>query len=67
MYFVFLGPVQLWERFSATQHLRKLFCSLDIVKLLALALTNLVPDLATLVTNLAIQSLGQPRHQTDQT
>ena len=40
---------------------------LTIVKLLALALTNLVPDLANLVTNLAKQSLGQPRHQTDQT
>ena len=33
-----------------------------IVKLLALALTNLVFDLANLVTNLAKQNLGPPSH-----
>ena len=33
-----------------------------IVKLLALALTNLVLDLANLVTNLAKPSLVQPSH-----
>ena len=38
-----------------------------IVKHLALALTNLVLDLANLVTNLAKQRLGQPNHQPDQT
>ena len=38
-----------------------------IVKLLGLALTNLVHDLANLVTNLAKQSHGQPRHQPHQT
>ena len=38
-----------------------------IVKLLALALTKLVLDLANLVTNLAKQSIGQPHHQPDQT
>ena len=38
-----------------------------IVRLLALALTNLVFDLANLVTNLGKQSLGQPCHQPDQT
>ena len=47
--------------------IQKQKCKQTIVKLLALALTNLVPDLANLVTNLAKQSLGQPRHQTDQT
>ena len=40
---------------------------MSIVKLLALALTNLVLDQTNLVTNLAKQSLGQPRHQPDQT
>ena len=49
------------------QAFKSLIVIQDIVKLLALALTNLVPDLANLVTNLAKQSLGQPRHQTDQT
>ena len=39
----------------------------SIVKLLALALTNLVLDLANLVTNLAKRSLGQPSHKPDQT
>ena len=34
----------------------------SIVKLLALALTNLVLDLANLVTNLAKQNLGQASH-----
>ena len=38
-----------------------------IVKLLALALTNLVLDLANLVTNLAKQSLGQPHHHSEHT
>ena len=38
-----------------------------IVKLLALALTNLVLDLANLVTNLAKPSLDRPGHQPDQT
>ena len=42
-----------------------LYNFLTIVKLLALALTNLVLDLANLVTNLAKQS--QPSHQPDQT
>ena len=37
-----------------------------IVKLLALALTNLVFGLANMVINLVKQSLGQPRHQPDQ-
>ena len=49
----------------------KLLCYLCVnklffVKLLALALTNLVLDLANLVTNLAIPSLGQPIHQPNQ-
>ena len=35
---------------------------LIFVKLLALALTNLVHDLINLVTKLAKQSLGQPHH-----
>ena len=35
---------------------------LIIVKLLALALTNLVDDLVNMGTKLAKQSLGQPRH-----
>ena len=39
----------------------------DIVKLLALALTNLVLDLVNLVINLVKPSLGQPSHQPDQT
>ena len=34
----------------------------SIVKLLALALTNLVLDLAIMVTNLAKQNLGPPSH-----
>ena len=34
----------------------------NVVKLLALALTNLVLDLANLVTNLAKPSLVQPSH-----
>ena len=34
----------------------------SIVKLLALALTNLVLDLANLVTNLAKHNLGPPSH-----
>ena len=38
-----------------------------IVKLLALALTNLVLDLAKLVTKLDKPSLGPPSHQPDQT
>ena len=38
-----------------------------IVKLLALALTNLVLSLVNLVTNLAKRSLGQPSHKPDQT
>ena len=37
------------------------------IKLLALALTNLVLVLANLDTNLAKQNLGQVRHQPDQT
>ena len=43
-----------------------LFYSL-FVKLLALALTNLVLILVNLVTNLAKPSLGQPSHKSDQT
>ena len=39
----------------------------QIVKLLALALTNLVLSLVNLVTNLAKPSLGQPSHKPDQT
>ena len=39
----------------------------NIVKLLALALTNLVLDQANLVTNLAKPSLDPPSHQPDQT
>ena len=38
-----------------------------IVKLLDLALTSIVLDLANLVTNSTKPSLGQPRHQPDQT
>ena len=38
-----------------------------IVKLLALALTNLVLSLVNLVTTLAKHSLGQPSHKPDQT
>ena len=38
-----------------------------IVKLLALALTNLVLSLVNLVTNLAKPSLGQPSYLPDQT
>ena len=37
------------------------------VKLLALALTNLVLDMANLVTNLAKPSHSSPSHQADQT
>ena len=40
---------------------------INVVKLLALALTNLVLDLANLVTNSAKPSLGQPGHQPNQT
>ena len=39
----------------------------SIVKLLALALTNLVLSLVNLVTNLVKRSLGQPSHKPDQT
>ena len=42
-------------------------CFFLIVKLLALALTNLVLSLVILVTNLAKPSLGQPSHKPDQT
>ena len=38
-----------------------------VVKLLALALTNLVLDLANLATNWAKQSHGHPSHQPDLT
>ena len=38
-----------------------------IVKLLTQATTNLVLDLANLVTNIGKPSLGQPSHQPDQT
>ena len=38
-----------------------------IVKLLALALTNLVLKLANQINKLAKPSLGQPIHQPDQT
>ena len=38
-----------------------------IVKLLALALTNLVLSLVNLVTNLVKPSLGQPNHKSDLT
>ena len=38
------------------------FC---FVKLLALALTNLVLSLVNLVTNLVKHSLGQPSHKPD--
>ena len=38
-----------------------------IVKLLALALTNLFLDLANLAINLAKQSHGRPSHQPDLT
>ena len=38
----------------------------NIVKLLALALTNLVLGLANMVNNLVKPSLGQPHHQPDQ-
>ena len=40
---------------------------INIVKLLALALTNLVLSLVNLVTNLVKRSLGQPSHKPDQT
>ena len=42
---------------------------MHIVKLLALALalTNLVLDLANVVTNLAKPRLGSPSHKADQT
>ena len=42
--------------------LASLLLLLIIVKFLALALTNLVFDLANLVTNLAKPSLGRPGH-----
>ena len=38
-----------------------------VVKLLALALTNLVLSLVNLVTNFAKPSLGQPSYYPDQT
>ena len=41
--------------------------TLFIVKLLALALTSLVLNLANLVTNLVKPNLGQPSHPPDQT
>ena len=37
------------------------------VKLLAMGLTNLVPDMTNLETHLAKRCLGQPSHQPDQT
>ena len=49
---------------------QKIYCLqmkyFTIVKLLALALTNLVLGLANMVNNLVKPSLGQPHHQPDQ-
>ena len=41
--------------------------NITFVKLLAMALNNMVPDMANLETNLAKPCLGQPSHQPDQT
>ena len=51
-----------FHAFASTYFDKSILKNIIFVKLLALALTNLVLDLANQVTNLTKQSLSQPHH-----